>query len=166
MKRSLLGRTLSLVVLGCAAFLGTATQAQTASIKTEYLMTVYFPLEATAALNGQLRITNIKPQGGWVEGPRIKAKPVSPAGDWPRVTAGGQLRLDVRATLETEEKELIYMSYNGIVQPTKEMMERLGKGGTLKADENYAWLNGVQAIGKLTSFKSGDHVQYEIFAVK
>lgn len=32
--------------------------------------------------------------------------------------------------------------------------------------EKYGWLNGVQAVGKALELKRGDHVTYEIFAVK
>ena len=156
------------------------SQAPSTSIKTEYLMTVYFPLEPSLVVNDQLRITNIRSEGGWVEGPRIKAKVIPPSGDWPRVTPTGQVRLDVRVTLQTEDKELIFMSYGGVVELTKDINDRLAKGETLAAgdcywitaptfqtkSEKYGWLNGIQAVGKMVSLKRATHVKYDIFAVK
>jgi hypothetical protein len=32
--------------------------------------------------------------------------------------------------------------------------------------EKYGWINAVQAVGKMTSLKFADHLDYDIFAVK
>jgi hypothetical protein len=74
------------------------------------------------------------------------------------------------------------MFYNGIVQLEGEALQRVVQGEAIKADEayfviaptfetrseKYSWLNGVQAVGKMISFKRGDnsHVKYEVFRVK
>ena len=151
------------------------------SIKTEYLMTLHAPLDAPQAIDQSLLIYNVQP-GGWVEGPRIKGKVQTPAADWLRVMPSGVLRLDVRGTIQTDDGELIYVSYGGAIQCSKEQVDRLNAGGQLKADDcyfitaptfqtksdKYAWLNAVQAVGKMVSVKFGDgsHVRYNIFAVK
>ena len=31
--------------------------------------------------------------------------------------------------------------------------------------EKYGWINAVQAVGKMTSLKFGDHLDYDVFAV-
>lgn len=156
------------------------SQAPSTSIKTEYLMTAYFPLDPPLFINDQLRIANVRSEGSWVEGPQIRAKVISPSGDWPRIGSTGELHLDVRVTLQTEDKDLIFMSYRGTVVYPKEINERLTRGETLAAgdcywmtaptfetkSEKYAWLNGVQAVGKMVSFKRGAYVKYEIFVVK
>src|SRR5262245_33755820 len=46
--------------------------AQTAQIKTEYIMTLHGDLEPPQAIDAATLIFNVK--GGWVEGPRIKGK--------------------------------------------------------------------------------------------
>jgi Protein of unknown function (DUF3237) len=71
-------------------------------------------------------------------------------------------------------------SYNGIRQCPKESNERFLKGELIKSEdcyfltaptfetksEKYGWLNGVQAVGKMTEHKRADHVAYDIFALK
>jgi hypothetical protein len=118
--------------------------------------------------------------GGWVEGPRIKGKIAPPAGDWGHVLPSGVFRLDVRATIRTDDSEIIFVSYSGVRQCPKEVAERVVKGELIKQgdcyfiisptfetkSEKYGWLNGVQAVGKALELKRGDHVSYEFFAVK
>jgi hypothetical protein len=148
------------------------------SVKTEYLMTLHAKLLPPQAVDQSLLIVNV-PEG-WVAGPRIKGKLVAPAGDWLRVMPSGVFRLDVRGTIQTEDNELVFISYNGVIQCSKEQMDRLNAGEVLKAEdchfitaptyetksEKYGWLNAVQAVGKMVSLKGGDHIEYDIFAVK
>jgi hypothetical protein len=131
------------------------------------------------AIDQGLLIVNV-PAGGWVEGPKIKGKLVGPSGDWLRVMPSGILRLDVRGTIQTDDGELIFTSYNGVSQCSKEQAARLTAGEELKAgdchfltaptyetkSEKYGWLNSVQAVGKMISLKRGDHIDYDIFALK
>ena len=151
------------------------------SIQTEYLMTLHAPLDPPQAIDQGLLVYNVQP-GGWVEGTRIKGKLLAPAADWLRVMPSGVLRLDVRGTIQTDDGELIYVSYGGAIQCSKEQADRLNAGQQLKADDcyfitaptfqtksdKYGWLNAVQAVGKMISVKVGEggHVRYNIFAVK
>ena len=151
------------------------------SLQTEYLMTLHAPLDAPQAIDQSLLIFNVQP-GGWVEGPRIKGKFVGPGADWLRVMPSGVSRLDVRATIQTDDGELVYVSYGGAIQCSKEQADRLNAAQQLKADDcyfitaptfqtksdKYAWLNAVQAVGKMVSLKFGEgsHVRYNIFALK
>lgn len=149
------------------------------SVQTEYLMSVHALLAPPLAIDQSLLVVGI-PAGGSVEGPRIKGKLVAPSGDWLRVMPSGIFRLDVRETIQTDDGELIFMSFNGVIQCSKEQSDRFNAGGELKADdchfinaptfetksEKYGWLNAVQAVGKMTSVKGADHVDYDIFAVK
>jgi hypothetical protein len=150
----------------------------TASIQTEYLMTVHANLQPPQAVDPSLLIVNVP--GGWVEGPRIKGKLIAPGGDWLRVMPSGVLRLDVRLTIQTDDNELIYMTYSGVIQCSKEQSDRLSAGEVLKTgdchfitaptfetkSEKYGWINAVQAVGKMVSLKGGDNIEYEIFAAK
>ena len=151
----------------------------TTSIQTEYLMTLHAKLDPPQAVDSSLLVVNV-PTGGSVEGPRIKGTLLGPAGDWLRAMPSGILRLDVRATIKTDDGELIYTSYNGVIQCSKEQTDRLNKGDELKAEdcyfltaptfetksEKYGWLNGLQTVGKMISLKGGDHIRYDIFTVK
>jgi hypothetical protein len=72
----------------------------------------------------------------------------------------GTLRLDVRGTIKTDDGEHIYTSYNGVIQCSKEQMDRLNKGEEMKTEdcyfltaptfetksEKYGWLNGLQTV--------------------
>jgi len=155
---------------------------QTTRIETEYLMTYVAPLDAPIAVDGALQIFNV-PSGGWANGPKIKGTMVSPGGDWLRPMPSGVFRLDVRATIRTDDGADIYVSYNGIIQHSAESAERLMKGEVLTdkdvpyfvtaptfqtSSEKYAWLNGVQAVGKMVEVKvgAGGYVKYDVFIVR
>jgi Protein of unknown function (DUF3237) len=167
-----------------AAALGTQIPAvaggPSTSVQTEYLMTLHAPLAPPLAVDQSLLVVGVPGEGGWVEGPRIKGKLVGPAGDWLRVMPSGILRLDVRGTIQTDDGDLIFVSYNGAIQCSKEQMDRLNAGQELKTgdcyfitaptfetkSEKYGWINAIQAVGKMVSLKGGDHIDYDIFAVK
>ena len=94
----------------------------------------------------------------------------------------GAARLDVRATLKTDDDQLIYLSYNGIISHSTESWDRLMKGEVLTssdfyfltaptmqtASEKYAGLNHLQFVGKVVEVKAGEgsYVKYDIFAVR
>jgi hypothetical protein len=173
------------VALACAMLLcgaSTATVAQTTQIRTEYLMTYLAPLDVPVAVDGTLQIYNVKP-GGWVKGPGINGRLVSPGGDWLRTMPSGVFRLDVRATFRTDDGADIYISYNGIIQHSRESAERLMKGEVLTdkdlpyfvtaptfqtSSAKYGWLNAVQAVAKMVELKAGDggYVKYDVFVVR
>jgi hypothetical protein len=156
-----------------------ALHAQTTKLSTEYLMTLYAPLEAGQAVDATLYIYNVRPRG-WVKGPKINGTLVAPSGDWFRVLPSGVSRLDVRATIKTDDGALIYLTYNGIFKDTKESEDRANKGEILRSQDlyfmiaptmqtsakRYEWLNGVQCIGKMVSYKSDTFVKYDIFVVR
>ncbi len=153
--------------------------AQTTKISTEYLMTLYAPLDAAQEIDSSLYVYNVRP-GGWVKGPRINGTLLAPSGDWSRVLPSGASRLDVRATIKTDDGALIYISYNGIFKDSEETEARANKGEVLTSKDvyfviaptmqtsakQYDWLNGVQCIGKIASYKSDSYVKYDIFVVR
>jgi hypothetical protein len=171
-------------MLTSAAFLcaSPATAQPTTSISIEYLMTVYLPKEAALVVDSGLVISR-DPAGGWVRG-KVSGRVLDPSADWVRIIPSDELRirLDARVTIETDEHEIIYLSYNGRMHCDKETTDRFRKGETLKADdcylisapifetksEKYSWLNDVQAIGKMVEYKLGKdgHLVYDLFVVK
>jgi len=46
-------------------------------------------------------------------------------------------QLDVRFTAQTDDNELIYVRYNGVIQCSKEQLDRIQKGEILKANDCY-----------------------------
>jgi hypothetical protein len=163
-----------------ALFSGTPTIAQSISISTEYLMTVYIPKDPALAADSTLAISRDQ-TGGWIKG-KVSGRILAPSADWvTRLPGDGlRLRLDARVTIETDEHEIIYMSYNGRMHCDKENTDRFRKGEVLKADdcylisaptfqtksEKYSWLNDVQAIGKMVEYRNGEHLIYDLFVVK
>lgn len=171
------------LLLLAAILFGGGAHAQSVSIKTEYLMTYMAPLDAPYGIDSSLVIVNVKPEGGWAKGPKISGTFIPPGGDWLRVMPSGALRLDVRATLKTDDGALIYLSYNGIIQHSKESAEKLNKGEVLTAKEipyfivaptletsaeKYAWLNGVQLASKMVEIKLGEggYVKYDVYVLR
>lgn len=155
--------------------------AQTTRISTEYLMTLYAPLDPPQRIDSQLVIYNVRP-GGWVKGPRINGMLIAPAADWVRVMPDGSVRNDVRATIRTNDGALIYITYNGIVSRSREVAARLAAGKVMTSadeyfvtaptmetsSETYAWLNHVHCVGKMVEVKLGNdsYVKYDIFIVR
>lgn len=118
--------SLSVMLFFLAAASG-IVESQTTQITTEYLMTVYAPLDPPQVIDKALFIYNVR-DGGWVKGPKISGKFLAPGGDWLRVMPGGSSRLDVRATFKTDDGALVYIAYNGIISHSKESFDRLMKG--------------------------------------
>jgi hypothetical protein len=176
----MLRRGLFIILSVLAASLGIAG-AQTTEITTEYLMTVYAPLDPPQRIDNTLSIYNVR-DGGWAKGPKISGKLLAPGGDWLRPMPGGSHRLDVRATFKTDDGALVYIAYNGIISMSKETFDRLMKGETLTSkdlyfitaptmqtsSDKYAWLNHVQCVGKIVEVKAGENgfVKYDMFIVR
>jgi Protein of unknown function (DUF3237) len=163
------------------AFSSATAGAQTTTITTEFLMTLYAPLDPPQSIDKSLIIYNVGP-GGSVKGPKINGTVIAPSADWIRIMPDGNLRLDVRATIKTDDRALIYVSYNGIISRSQEVAKRNATGEALtSADEYfltaptmetsskaYLWLNHVQCVGKLVESNTGDNafVKYDIFVVR
>jgi len=164
------------LALACGAVLTTAASAQspTVELKTEFLMSLEGNLEPGQQV-GARTIVNV-PSGSF-QGPKIKGEIIPPTGDWLVPQPDGSLRLDVRVSGKTDDGELIFIEYNGIIVISKENFERFTKGDVLgpkdmyfitaprftTQSKKYSWLNSVQAIGKMTSLQN-TKVKYDIFA--
>lgn len=133
-------------------------------MKLEYLMTYHADLKPVVEVGpGPLGSRNIfDVVGGTFEGPRLRGRLLPSGGDWLLNGPDGAGRLDVRATLETDDGAHIYMQYFGIVIVAGVAAEKLGRGeGTdygdavfmtnprfETGDPRYAWLNAVVAVGE------------------
>jgi Protein of unknown function (DUF3237) len=172
----------ALVIASLLQCMSVTAYGQSTEIKTEYLMTYVAPLAPPIPIDSSLVIVGVQP-GGWVKGPKISGKLASPGGDWLRIMPSGALRLDVRGLIQTDDNAYIFISYNGIIQQSKESAERLGKGEVLTTKdipyfvtaptmqtsaEKYAWLNNVQLIAKFVEVKLGEggYVKYDVFVVR
>ena len=154
----------------------------TAELTTEYALTYLAPLDPPVAIDDGMMIVNVRP-GGWVKGPNINGKFISPGADWLRIMPSGVFRLDVRGLIQTDDGAHIYISYNGIIKNSEESAERLNNGELLTdkdipyfiaaptlqtSSEKYSWLNEVQTISKMVEIQFGEegYVKYYLFIVR
>lgn len=149
-------------------------------IQTRHLFTLtadvprIVDLGATPA--GQRRIAHVT--GGAFKGERLSGTiHAAPGGDWILVRPDGATVLDVRITLETDDQQLIYMTYRGIRHGPAEVMARLAKGEAVDpasyyfrttpafetASPKYDWLNRIVALATGRREKSGP--VYEVYEV-
>ena len=156
--------------------------AQTVQIELEYLMTVHADLDPPQLIDTGSRIVNVR--GGWADGPKIRAKVIAPGADWLQVLPSGLTRIDVRATIVTNDEHQIFMSYNGVIAHSEQSAAKMASGTQIThADgayfvvaptfrtsaEKYTWLNGVQAVGKMVqlSFDPANRfIRYDFFIVR
>jgi hypothetical protein len=102
--------------------------------------------------------------GGRFEGPRLKGTVQGPAGDWLTVRGDGSYKLDVRATLRTDDDALILMTYNGIGIFTEDGSSIRGAPLFETGDPRYAWLNRVQAVS-VGGRRGESLVVYDVYAL-
>lgn len=114
---------------------------------------------------------------GRCEGERLAGTFRSNSGDWLTFGTDQVGRVDVRATLETDDGELIYMTNTGRLALSDETIAALGAGERLSHDrfygrtaplfetgsETYSWLNGISTVA--INEIGLDYVGYRIFEV-
>ena len=140
-------------------------------IRMEHLLTVRFDVSTPRSLGqtpfGERRIVQIT--GGSFEGPRLRGTVLPEGGDWILLRSDGVLQLDVRATLQTDDGALIYMTYRGFRHGPAEVIDRLNRGEAVDpftyyfrtapffetGDERYAWLNRTICVSTGERLPSG-----------
>lgn len=97
---------------------------------------------------------------GRVEGERLSGRVLPGGGDWVLLGADRIARLDVRATIETDDGELVYLTNTGRTVLGEGTAASLGAGERADPDavysrsaplfetgsERYRWLNGIVAV--------------------
>ena len=148
-------------------------------IKTELLFKIALEVPSILDLGetpyGRRRIARVG--GGTFEGPKMKGRVLDGGGDWLLLRRDGVLQLDVRQTLETDDKQHIYMTYRGYRHGPKDVIDRLNRGEAVDpslyyfrttpnfetASEKYAWLNGICSIA--TGERQASGPTYHVFQV-
>src|SRR6266851_87183 len=99
------------------------------------------------------------PAEGVVVGPKLSAKVRQMGGDWMTIRRDGVAVMDVRATLETSDGALLYVTYPGYFELGENgyqdfLKRRYPKRAPTRttprfwvAHPNYRWLNRVQCLG-------------------
>jgi hypothetical protein len=116
--------------------------------------------------------------GGEFEGHKIKGKILPFGADWILVRPDGLEELDIRATIQTDDGELIYIYYRGIIRASPEVNDKLDKGENVDPSEyyfrttpifetssqKYGWLNNVICIG-VGKLIGRSAVHYKIYQI-
>jgi len=119
---------------------------------------------------------NVEITGGAVTGPKVFGKLTGLGGDWITVRRDGIVMLDVRATIETRDDALIYLTYSGISDLGENGYDQFATGARQgmplricprfhTANPSYAWLNRLHYLGIGQSFPDKSEVAYDIYAV-
>jgi hypothetical protein len=157
--------------------------AQMTQIELEYLMTVHADLGPPQSIDTGSRIVNVN--GGWADGPKIKAKAIAPGADWLQPLPSGVTRIDVRLTMVTDDEQVVFVSYNGVIAHSEQSAAKMASSTPIishadgayfmiaptfrTGSEKYAWLNRIQAVGKMTklSFDPANRfIEYDLFIAR
>ena len=148
-------------------------------IITKHLMTLVLEVEEPQVISGTpigtRRIVYVS--GGRFDGAQLTGMVLPGGGDWILERVDGSFQLDVRITLLTEDREMIYMTYRGIRHATDDVMARLNSGEAVGEDEyylrasaffetgadKYSWLNRVVSVA--TGYRPPEGPVYEVFEV-
>lgn len=99
------------------------------------------------------------------EGDRFSARLAGvAAADWALRRPDGVIEVDVRLSLETDDGALVYLSYDGNLDPERGDAPILSMMRFETSDQRYGWLNRVRAVGKGEA--TSDTVRYEIFELR
>ena len=117
--------------------------------------------------------------GGSFEGPKLKGTVRASGADWATVRSDGNMRLDVRMVLETDDGAVIYMPYRASVVINEALQQVLeDESGETEfgdsywitqaqfetGDERYIWLNSKMAVGE--GKLAPNLVSYRVFTVE
>jgi len=148
-------------------------------ISTELLFRITLEVPSIVDLGetpyGGRRIAQVT--AGSFEGPKLRGRTLPGGGDWLLLRRDGVLQLDVRLTLETDDKQLIYMSYKGFRHGPKDVIDRLNRGQSVDpslyyfrstpyfetSSETYGWLNRICSVA--TGSRSATGPSYHVFQV-
>ena len=152
-------------------------------LKSQFLFDLQIDLNPTQVVGPVLKGTRIifPFKGGVVKGDKINGKLVDCGADWGLVVDSATFKVDVRATIETDDGALIYITYSGYnyTSAKNSAMISAGKGGELSPSDlyfrtsvffetsapRYAWLNHTVAVG-LGRFPGAGKVAYRIYAIR
>ena len=142
----------------------------------------------TAKVRDELEIIGQLPEGlrangyiidGEVTGPKVSGRLRPVGGDWLTVRTDGVVVLDVRATIETNDGALVYITYGGIMDLGDNGYQNFSQGrppasGTAirtsprfhTSHPNYLWLNRLHCVGVGQLFLERSEVAYDVYAVR
>jgi hypothetical protein len=147
-------------------------------IRTEFLFTLVLEvdvLDLGHTPQGGRRIARLRT--GRFEGPKLRGTVLPGGGGWSLLRRDGVLEINMRVTLETDDKQHVHMSWKGLRHGPKEVIERLNRGDTVDSEvyyfrttpyfetssEKYAWMNRICSIA--TGARSANERTLQVFQV-
>ena len=116
-------------------------------MRSRHLMTLRLATAATqdigAIPRGTLSIFPVT--GGSFDGDRLRGRVLAGGGDWVTTKADGVIEVDLRVTLETDDGELIHMTFTGVRDDGHKYFRTLPRFET--AAPQYAFLHRLLAVG-------------------
>jgi hypothetical protein len=114
-------------------------------------------------------------KGATITGAKLNGDVLPGGGDWLLVGDDQVGRVDIRATIRTEDSALIHYTAAGIIQIPPDGLERLANGERIPfeesyirttprfetSDERYSWLNGIVAVAY--NELSKNHIDYRMY---
>jgi hypothetical protein len=132
-------------------------------LESEYLCSLVVELgevqEIGSGPHGMRRIVPLT--GGKIEGPKIKGEVLPFGADWVLIRPDGVFQLDVRATIRTDDDELVYATYGGVVDSSRDYFRTIHTFET--GAEKYSWLNKIVCVG--IGKRVNGEVEYEIYQI-
>ncbi|MEK4023252.1 MULTISPECIES: DUF3237 domain-containing protein [Sporosarcina] len=101
----------------------------------------------------------IRVEGGCFSGEQLNGRVIPGGDDWITVREDGTIIQDVRILLETDDKELILLTYRGIRTGSKEVLARLDNNEKVDREEYYFRTNPIFE----TASKKYDWLNKKIF---
>jgi hypothetical protein len=190
-RRDVLEAVAASVVAGAASGMGacasrasagnriSSEHGREAAMNSRRLMTVRLtagPPQRLGAVPHGTRIV-VPVTGGTFEGQRLRGEVLPGGGDWLLVRPDGVLELDLRITLQTDDRALIDMTFQGLRHGPPDVIAALGRGEVVdpasyyfrtlprfeSSAEAYAFLNRVITVGVGETRPDGAvHEIYEI----
>ncbi|MBC9794893.1 DUF3237 domain-containing protein [Sinomicrobium weinanense] len=153
-------------LIAIAIVLLTANTANAQKLESEFLFKLNLTLDPSIDI-GKVPIGEriIHPiTGGTFEGPKLKGKVRASGADWMVRLDSTTTKLDVRLLLETEDGQLIYNTYSGILYNNPNGTTYWRTTPVFEtSSKKYEWLNYLITVG-VGNFSNG--VSYDVFAIK
>jgi Protein of unknown function (DUF3237) len=138
-------------------------------IKTEFLFAI--TLEVDVLNLGDTPYGSLG--AGSFEGPKLKGMVVPGGACWMLMRRDDVLEIEARITLETDDKQQIYMNWKAFRYGPKEVIDRLNRGEAIEpstyyfratpSSEKYNWLNRICSIA--AGSRSARGRTFEVFQV-
>ena len=124
----------------------TASAQSRAELRSEFLLDLEIDVGSTQDL-GARRIGQVT--GGTFDGPKLRGVVLDGGADWSMTRPDGTIELDVRTTLQTDDDQLIYVWYRGIIYQAVGSDESYWRTTPVfeTASEKYSWLTRIIAVG-------------------